>query len=194
MSKRSCPSGASKRQKRFVKEINENKIINSLPKLTDFFSTVLPKQETNLVLPIPEETITIDQQSQVSEDPILSSNKFLDDLSENIEDNSLISNDPGNWNTLTDAKRNIYVRKGPNFFQNRDSDFSNSARNYNESNGNIKVRHLTKSIFTRQLKNGENVDRSCLLYSPLKKALFCFVCRRFSSIKTGFSSEDGFND
>jgi len=40
MSKRSYPSGASKRQKRFVKEINENKIINSLPKLTDIFSTV----------------------------------------------------------------------------------------------------------------------------------------------------------
>lgn len=171
MSKRSYPSGASKRQKRIVKEINENKIINSLPKLTDFFSTVPHKQETNLVLSIPEETITINQQSQVSEYSILSSNKLLDDLSENVEDNSLISNDPGNWNTLTDAIRNIYVRKGPNFFQNRDSDFSNSARNYNESNGNIKVRHLTTSIFTRQLKMVKmSIDRG--FYILQRKRLY----------------------
>jgi len=88
----------------------------------------------------------------------------------------------------------MYIRKGSKFFQNKDSDFSSSTRTYIESNGNIKVRHLTKSIFTRQLKNGENVDRSWLLYSPSKKALFCFVCRLFSSTKTGFNCEQGFND
>jgi hypothetical protein len=88
----------------------------------------------------------------------------------------------------------MYIRKGPKFFQNKNSDFLNSTRNYTESNGNIKVRHLTKSIFTRQLKNDENIDRSWLLYSLSKKALFCFVCRLFSSKKIGFSCEQGFND
>ncbi|CAI6371339.1 unnamed protein product [Macrosiphum euphorbiae] len=194
MSKRSYPSGASKRQRAIVKEINEKKIINSLPKLTDFFSSVPPKEETNLVLPISQETITINQQSQVSQNPTLSPNKYFVDSPETVEDNSLVSNDPGNWNTLTEEKRNMYIKKGSKFFQNKDSDFSNSTRNYTESNGKIKVRHLTKSIFTRQLKNGENVDRSWLLYSPSKKALFCFVCRLFSSTKTGFSCEQGFND
>jgi len=194
MSKRSYPSGASKRQRAIVKEINEKKIINSLPKLTDFFSSVPPKEETNLVLPISQETITINQQSQVSQNPTLSPNKYFVDSPETVEDNSIVSNDPGNWNTLTEEKRNMYIKKGSKFFQNKDSDFSNSTRNYTESNGKIKVRHLTKSIFTRQLKNGENVDRSWLLYSPSKKALFCFVCRLFSSTKTGFSCEQGFND
>jgi len=194
MSKRSYPSGASKRQRAIVKEINEKKIINSLPKLTDFFSSVPPKEETNLVLPISQETITINQQSQVSQNPTLSPNKYFVDSPETVEDNSLVSNDPGNWNTLTEEKRNMYIKKGSKFFQNKDSDFLNSTRNYTESNGKIKVRHLTKSIFTRQLKNGENVDRSWLLYSPSKKALFCFVCRLFSSTKTGFSCEQGFND
>jgi len=52
---RSYLSGTLKRQKTIIKEINEKKIINSLPKLTDLFSSILPKEETNLVLPISQE-------------------------------------------------------------------------------------------------------------------------------------------
>jgi len=132
MSKRSYPSGASKRQKAIIKEINEKKIINSLPKLTNFFSSIPPKEEINLVLPISQETITIKQQSQVSQNHTLSPNKCFIDSPEIVEDNSLISNDPGNWNTLTEEKRNMYIRKGSKFFQNKDSDFSSSTRTYIE--------------------------------------------------------------
>jgi len=47
MSKRSRPSGASNKQKTIVKEINEKKIkiITALPKLTEDFSTIPPKEE-----------------------------------------------------------------------------------------------------------------------------------------------------
>ena len=78
MSKRSYPSGASKRQKAIVK-----KTINSLLKLTDFFSSVPPKEETNLVFPISQETITINQQLKLSQNPTLSPNKCFVD-SQNI--------------------------------------------------------------------------------------------------------------
>jgi len=103
--------------KAIVKEINDKKIINSLLKLTGYFSSVPPSEETNLVLPISQETITIiNQQSLVSRNPNLSPNKCFVNYPETVEDNSLISNDSGNWNTLTEEKRNIYIRKGPKFF------------------------------------------------------------------------------
>ncbi|KAL4148479.1 hypothetical protein QTP88_002712 [Uroleucon formosanum] len=164
MSKRSYPSGASKRQRAIVKEINEKKIINSLPKLTDFFSSVPPKEETNLVLLISQETITINQQSQVSQNPTLSPNKYFVDSPETVEDNSLVSNDPGNWNTLTEEKRNMYIKKGSKFFQNKDSDFLNSIRNYTESNGKIKhenslMHRESVMTFSVRTKNNGRIDQ-----------------------------------
>lgn len=106
-----------------------------------------------------------------------------------------VSNDPGSWpHVFTEEIRTLWIQKGPSFFQNKDSDFSKSTRQYEEANGKTKMRSLTKSVFVRTLKNGENVTRTWLLYSPSKNALFCFTCRLFSTAVNKFSSPDGQND
>ena len=72
------------------------------------------------------------------------------------------------------------ILKGPNFCRNNNSNFENSIRFYDEANGKKKKRILQKSLFHRQLKNGETINREWLIYSPSKGVVFCFVCHLFS--------------
>lgn len=55
-------------------------------------------------------------------------------------------------------------------------------------------RKLTRECFFRILSNNEKVLRSWLMYSPFKKALYCFCCRLFADkIISQFECKDGFN-
>lgn len=86
------------------------------------------------------------------------------------------------------------IRKGPEFFQNKDCDFSEASRSYIEPHGRMKTRNLNKTVFIRKLKNGESVERKWLLYSSLKKSVFCYSCCLFNASNTSFSSPSGCND
>lgn len=77
MSKRSYSSGVSKKQRAIKIEINEKKIINALPMLTEFFSTALLKEDINLIPPISHEAMIINYQLQISQNPIISPNKLF---------------------------------------------------------------------------------------------------------------------
>ena len=59
--------------------------------------------------------------------------------------------------------------------KNSEADFSFSKRVYPDSS----VRFLSKNLFRRTLKNGENSGRSWLVYYPSKGSVFCVPCLLF---------------
>lgn len=71
--------------------------------------------------------------------------------------------------------------------QNLDKDFSISLKRYPD-----KIRYCSKSLFSRNLTNGEVVNRSWLVFSPSTGRVFCVVCKIFSGT-TQFATS-GFND
>lgn len=110
-----------------------------------------------------------------------------------------MSPDPGTYcdDILPEEVRDILIRKGPEFFQNINSDFSETSSSFPDSKGKTKTRYLTKNIFFRKLTNGESLERKWLLYSPAKKSVCCYCCRLFNTITdTGhnLSSSNGYKD
>ena len=89
------------------------------------------------------------------------------------------STDPALWE-INESFVLYCLKKGPAKFRNKDNDFRQSLRSYEEGDGKKKNRSLQKSLFNRTLKNGEVIDREWLLYSPSTGSVFCFVCRLFS--------------
>ncbi|XP_043271756.1 zinc finger MYM-type protein 1-like [Venturia canescens] len=71
--------------------------------------------------------------------------------------------------------------------QNMNIDFAQSHRVYED-----RTRHLSKSLFERQLLNGEKANRSWLIYSPSTGRVYCGPCLAFDGA-TQFGSV-GFND
>ena len=82
--------------------------------------------------------------------------------------------------------RDELITLGPILFQHTD----NLPSLYGE-------RSITSAWFKRRLANGEEVNRSWLLYSPINKAAYCFCCLLFksspSNSRASFESKNGFN-
>lgn len=90
--------------------------------------------------------------------------------------------------TISDELRRELVSRGPAPFQNKDKVGKTVAG----------VRSMTDSWFVRRLANGENLNRTWLLYSQHKKAAFCFCCLLFpsstSNSHSSFESMYGFRN
>lgn len=92
---------------------------------------------------------------------------------------------------MHDGDREKYLKKGYEYFQNRNANFQASLRKYNNQN-----RFISNSLFTRVLANGEKHDRKWLMYSESTGCVFCYVCKLFSTnaneeskfVKNGFSN------
>ena len=58
------------------------------------------------------------------------------------------------------------------------------------------MRGMTRNWFTKEMPNGEQIPRTWLVYSPLKKAAFCFCCLLFPSspvsARSSFEAVSGF--
>ena len=82
--------------------------------------------------------------------------------------------------------RDELITLGPILFQHTD----NLPSLYGE-------RSITSAWFKRRLANGEEVNRSWLLYSPINKAAYCFCCLLFTSSpsnsRASFELKNGFN-
>lgn len=106
-----------------------------------------------------------------------------------------ISHDPADYfhENCTGKNREILIRKGPAYFQNKDSDFSDTSRTYKDGNKSV-TRYFNKALFIRKLKNNESVERKWLLYSPSKKSVFCFSCSLFNPSDVNLCSPSGCND
>ncbi|XP_018365076.1 PREDICTED: uncharacterized protein LOC108762532, partial [Trachymyrmex cornetzi] len=157
MSQRSYPSGSLKRKK----AARQKEFIDKLPKLTSFF---VPENEPNL--PPSLDHSSPDEQEKNTGTLIVLPNPEIDHTQSSLKN---MSHNPGDWAAaFTEEIRLFWIKKGPEFFQNKDNDFLETAWSYKEANDKVKIRHLNKSAFVRTLQNGEKVNRKWLLYSPLK--------------------------
>lgn len=185
MSKRTYLSGSQKRKK----VLAQKEITEKLPKLTSFFtveetnksgscSSSSPQDKNTSENNQEKEVITCNENDKHTSIAELSTSSNCELIIANLE-NVSVSHDPGQYcdDILTEEVRNIWIRKGPEFFQNKHCDFSETSTSFPDSSGKTKTRYLTKNVFTRKLKNGESLDRKWLLYSPTKKSVYCYCCR-----------------
>jgi hypothetical protein len=82
--------------------------------------------------------------------------------------------------------RDQMVMLGSAHFQNKDANFKSDSNQ----------RRLTEYWFTKRLKDGREIKRSWLCYSPKKNSVYCFCCLLFSEVphnqKSAFETEAGF--
>jgi hypothetical protein len=94
---------------------------------------------------------------------------------------------------LIDAglKENM-VKLGTSYFQNADAAMPKT--NYGAKGI---ARGMTRNWFIKEMPNGEQIHRTWLLYSPMKKAAFCFCCLLFptspANARSSFESTSGFD-
>ncbi|KAL4104786.1 hypothetical protein QTP88_020062 [Uroleucon formosanum] len=136
MSKRTYLSGSEKRKRLAI----QKEKINKLPKLTSFFTL----EETNRQT---EFSTSLYQGTSKFESPeigptfndttsVLSSSTLNFTTNTHIIEN--ISHDPGTYcdDILTEEKRDIWILKGPEFFHNKNSDFSETFTSFSDVSGN----------------------------------------------------------
>ncbi|XP_075059921.1 zinc finger MYM-type protein 1-like [Mixophyes fleayi] len=96
--------------------------------------------------------------------------------------------DPHSWPNITDKVRCCLVKHGPE--QQKDSDFTLSTT----SDG----KQFSHDWFVRTLPNGQTVEREWLMYSEMRRAVFCFPCMLFGNISACTPSianhQKGFSD
>lgn len=217
MSKRSYPSGSEKRKK----ALHQKEVIEKLPKLTSYFTTTTGETSvsSNQLINVPHDESAQSQIAGISKPSCSNFEKEIESESNYSYDESaktsvtslkptpvsieqqfsnteeLISHDPADYfhEKFIEINCEILIRKGPVYFQNKDSDFSEASRTY--KNGNkLVTRYFNKTLFIRKLKNNESVERKWLLYSPSKRSVFCFSCCLFNPTDVNLCSRNGCND
>lgn len=58
----------------------------------------------------------------------------------------------------------------------------------------INARKISIAYFTRQLTNGKQFKRECLVYSIVKSSVFCFCCKIFGTALSNLSDVNSFSD
>ena len=91
------------------------------------------------------------------------------------------SNDPAGWKSSEELV-SYFVEK-EYVPQNKKFDNAEFINSTVQVIGN-KQRFLSKSMFKRKMINGEEVDRTWLIFSPKTKMLYCGVCKLFSPTST----------
>ncbi|XP_014492284.1 52 kDa repressor of the inhibitor of the protein kinase-like [Vigna radiata var. radiata] len=98
----------------------------------------------------------------------------------------ILSDDPVEWE-INDSLRNYVAKYG--FKQNLDADFKKSKREYNDH-----ARYFTRSMFERELKNCEKIQRDWLIYSQSSGRVYCGPCLAFNGGSQFGVLKEGFND
>ncbi|KAL3277355.1 hypothetical protein HHI36_012705 [Cryptolaemus montrouzieri] len=91
--------------------------------------------------------------------------------------------DPGSWPaSMTNDIVNILVSRGP-------------VQLFNHNfPANIDGRKFANSYYSRNLPNGEKINREWLVYSTSKDSVYCFCCKIFSKTVSSLSAPSGFSD
>lgn len=179
-------SGAEGRKR--VKESTEKneELLKKIPKISSFFSTSastsnvvehsIPPPDTEAIASVPSSAC-----AGVSLDDLVHE---VGEVNPGVEFD-VPDSDPARW-IINENTREYLTKCGLN--QNKDADFSSSLRVYSDKN-----RFMTKTLFQRQLLNGELINREWLVYSSSKGTVYCATCRLFNG-KSNFALNDGFND
>ena len=88
--------------------------------------------------------------------------------------------DPGNWEHVTCAIRDLLVEKGPI-----------RLPDDHKYPINEKKRHFPMKFYIRKMPNKEYVDRRRSIYSQLKDAVFCFCCKLYGKSSAGQLANEG---
>ena len=98
-------------------------------------------------------------------------------------------NDIGLWpEKIDEGLRCYWLEKGSADCRHSHENFENSAVTYKD-----RVRHCTKSLFTRKhTLTGETIDLTWLCYSKSSGKVYCFICKLLSPSESLFIT--GFND
>ncbi|CAG9790404.1 unnamed protein product [Diatraea saccharalis] len=131
MSKRTFLSGSQKRKK----VLTQKEVREKLPKLPSFFTLEETNKLGNSSSSSPQdniskdhqekEVITCDENDKRTSNPEPSTSSNCELIVASLDSVS-VSYDPGTFcnDILTEEVRNIWIRKGPEFFQNKHCDFS----------------------------------------------------------------------
>ncbi|CAG9824504.1 unnamed protein product [Phaedon cochleariae] len=96
----------------------------------------------------------------------------------------IIPPDPGLWpERITTEIARILVKRGQPL-----KDISFSFPSHKDK------RKFSCKYFVRSLGNGENVERTWLIYSISKDSVFCFCCKLFSKTPNTFCDRNGVSD
>ena len=193
--KRTKESGAAFRKKRKAKEEEEKKNEGALLKFINRTSTAEVTEMKGKNHAETEDNVDIDS--------VDAAKTGSDDNArevEEVERQSLVGSkidtatdftDVGLWPVeINHEIRAMLVRQGSAAVQHLDHEFKEVARPGTKTKGD--VRKLTKNWFFRDLRNGEKILRTWMVYSPSREALFCFCCRLFSTRQSRFSTDVGF--
>ncbi|XP_071568451.1 zinc finger MYM-type protein 1-like [Temnothorax nylanderi] len=186
------------------KRKKEDELLEKTKRLNTFFRPITPitqDDENNINKPILEGHVQNTTENEIcstssqgssttSEQALYQSQKQEIALSLTTEDVSglglgSVSDDPAEWRIINDNLIDHLLSKEIN--QNLHADFSLSKTRFGNQD-----RFLSKSAFYRRLPNGENQLRKYLIYSPMKKTLFCVSCRLFGGISQ--LATEGFRD
>ncbi|GBP11401.1 hypothetical protein EVAR_92913_1 [Eumeta japonica] len=164
MSKRSYPSGSEKRKK----ALHQKEVIEKLPKLTSYFTTTTGETSvsSNQLINVPHDESAQSQIAGISKPSCSNFEKEIESESDYSYDESattlvtslkpttvsielqfsnteeLISHDPADYfhEKFIEINREILIRKGPVYFQNKDSDFSEASRTYKDEIHDIPIK------------------------------------------------------
>lgn len=167
MSKRTYLSGSEKRKRLAI----QKEKINKLPKLISFFTLEETNRQTEFstslyqgtskfespeIGPTFNDTTSVLSSSTPNFTTALNTSEFITSSLSNCDLTNThiienISHDPGTYcdDILTEEKRDIWILKGPEFFQNKNSDFSETFTSFSDVSGKTKTRSLTRNVFTR---------------------------------------------
>ena len=193
-----CEQATTKSQQNRIFQINDNNneietdLNNSSVKPSKVLSNEAPKDRP-VASEYDGETVHADSSTKAVEKLIISCDVSQSDRA-NVHP-AIVNRDVGFINFVTSGRadvdeilRNKMVSLGSGYFQ-----------NVNKELASVKYgikRGLTVNWFVKSLQNGEEVVRTWFIYSPFKKAAYCFCCLLFSdcpdNLKSAFESRKGF--
>lgn len=199
------PSGAAKREKRWEKEEKTVAAIKNVPRISIFFKKARNEEKEDVALTkVISDTLpcsSSDVQAQLMAASGDAEEERPDADQQTEQDNgtssssftaadTIISEDPAQWGSITESVREEIILKGVSAFQNRAAKYPASSRRGNEASG--KSRSLTNKVLTQHLHNGETISREWIIYSPPTGEIYCFACKVLSTHYTTFVT--GFSD
>lgn len=193
MSVNKKPSGAEVRKRAAKKQLEDEKLLKKVPKISNFVVVSEPKLSKcslsgtqNIFESQSSDSIDIDTLGQPStsdtdtlvltQEPYSDSNTDTPKIKEQDQEDFVLE-DPATWN----IKDEIQVRKiiHSNIKQDLQTDFSKSER-YKDVKPK---RMLSVNLFFAQLPNGEKFKRDWLFYSKSTGRVFCIFCLLFQPEK-----------